>query len=445
MAIALQLQPTLQIHGQMVRLSASDFILIPSLFLTLPFIYKRPRLLSSCCLISLLLFCVALAIAYVHGIQQLGVITKWATVKMIGGLVVLGYFLVGVTVAISGGTHAKKIFVATFSITASVLVFLYLMLVIGPPALSKLANIGHTYAGLTANRNAEGLLLLFALCLVAGFSQALDGKRFPWLSWLVLTLLIIGLVLTISVTAWIAAAVCVSLLVVLRVIELHKVCALLLAALTVVAVLAANVDRFRFQLDVAFHKIAVLTSIVNGSDQPQSANESVEETKQAKKQKLTLNQKQRRKEFLREFARQSSVAPRMETNREAIRLWREAPVLGKGLGYFLEMQRESNMFGAAPIQIHNTLLWLLAEFGLIGFLCFVGFLCCAGYQLLRIVMAPGNAASEETRTFALSMLVFCLGWQIMSLMHELMFQRVVWFGLGLALGCAHRQRLASAA
>ena len=59
----------------------------------------------------------------------------------------------------------------------------------------------------------------------------------------------------------------------------------------------------------------------------------------------------------------------------------------------------------------------------------VSLLCCV-YSLRRLT---SRVWPPDEAPFALAVLVFIVGWQIMSLAHELMYQRVVFFVLGLAL------------
>jgi len=64
--------------------------------------------------------------------------------------------------------------------------------------------------------------------------------------------------------------------------------------------------------------------------------------------------------------RGTTIESRMTYNREALSLFLESPIWGKGLGYFEAIPGRG--------VVHNTYLWILAEFGAVGFAVFMWFL-----------------------------------------------------------------------
>jgi len=85
--------------------------------------------------------------------------------------------------------------------------------------------------------------------------------------------------------------------------------------------------------------------------------------------------------------------------------------------------------------IHNSLLWVAAELGLVG-LCAYGFL----------FVAIGNAVrTRRERTDSKVLIVGCIvAFAVVSLAHDMMYQRVLWLLLGAAMASPCALRLARA-
>jgi O-antigen ligase len=107
----------------------------------------------------------------------------------------------------------------------------------------------------------------------------------------------------------------------------------------------------------------------------------------------------------------------------AWRLFQSSPWLGTGLGYFIEFFPRVD---GSNLIIHSTYLWLLAEFGLIGFAVF-------GASALGLLLGVWRRARIDDGCRLVVLLLAGLG--TMSLVHDLLFQRMAYFALGLALAC----------
>lgn len=108
------------------------------------------------------------------------------------------------------------------------------------------------------------------------------------------------------------------------------------------------------------------------------------------------------------------------TVRDGFLMFKEHPIFGAGLGVFIEQWQ-----GAYPLIIHNSLVWLLAEFGFIGALAFsVPAIRIVGQELRRF-------RSNDTAGYLLILVI--AGFGAMSLFHELLYQRAMWFLLGAGL------------
>ncbi|TVR99875.1 MAG: hypothetical protein EA406_01775, partial [Rhodospirillales bacterium] len=76
--------------------------------------------------------------------------------------------------------------------------------------------------------------------------------------------------------------------------------------------------------------------------------------------------------------------------------------------------------------IHNSLLWLLAELGLVGTSVFLFGFAALTYSVLRHCRLP---ASPRDRLLLLLLFIFGM----FSLVHEVVYQRIFWLVLGLTL------------
>lgn len=115
---------------------------------------------------------------------------------------------------------------------------------------------------------------------------------------------------------------------------------------------------------------------------------------------------------------ESSDAGRWLLIIESFSLWLNSPFYGSGLGAFYASSADT--FGFKVI-IHNTPLWILAEFGLLGFIAF----------LLPFVMLTYYAFFRCQSKFISSCLILLLAtFGMMSLFHEVLYQRIFWFFLG---------------
>lgn len=115
---------------------------------------------------------------------------------------------------------------------------------------------------------------------------------------------------------------------------------------------------------------------------------------------------------------------RSRINAAVLDLFKQSPWVGQGLGGFLE--RSPQILGYS-IGIHNTWLWILVDFGLLGFslaLLTISLIC------VYVVRAKlWSSPDPYQRAFLLGLVCFAL----FSQFHEMSFQRIMWFCLGLLL------------
>ncbi|CFX33466.1 membrane protein of unknown function [Candidatus Filomicrobium marinum] len=125
--------------------------------------------------------------------------------------------------------------------------------------------------------------------------------------------------------------------------------------------------------------------------------------------------------------RKGSDQERMESIVQGLELWRQAPLLGHGLGGFIH---DRIAHGQKALVIHNVPVWILAEMGLVGFaLIATGFVMFVGglmsYRLLPNAKIVANAAF-------ICLVAFCLG----GLTQDFFYQRIFWFIAGLLVALA---------
>lgn len=102
-------------------------------------------------------------------------------------------------------------------------------------------------------------------------------------------------------------------------------------------------------------------------------------------------------------------------------MWQDHPFMGAGLGAFLEAY---NDFKPKPLSIHNTALWILAEMGIIGFALFLALPLIILRHFVRNRDATLSAAD-------FSLLAVLLSAALFSQTHEILYQRIFWFVLGM--------------
>jgi len=119
-----------------------------------------------------------------------------------------------------------------------------------------------------------------------------------------------------------------------------------------------------------------------------------------------------------QFSYEVSDRGRMKLMLASWDAWLRHPLIGGGLGSFLS--DSMSVLGFESI-IHNTLLWLMAEMGVVGALPFV-------IAFFLMVRSAWRRHVDTVR--AQGVLLLMLTFSVMSLFHEVLYQRIFWLGLG---------------
>jgi O-antigen ligase len=330
---------------------------------------------------------VALLVGFVIGWSRIG-FEGWAAVRIVGWLGLLGHLAVAAWIAseVRARRLAQLVFIvgASAAVTPDVVAILTSTVLIDPDACGWPAAA----YGLSANPNAYAFMLLAALC-AAGCQSRRGLIGGPILSASVFCALVFALALTSSRSGW-AAAIAVSMVMLL---------AGAAPRVPLVAGSAAGVALAALLLGVL-----VCSATTAVSTEVQALGRLASEP----------------------AALDAFMVERVHSQVRALEMFLEHPLLGTGLGVFF---REELASGEGALIIHSTPLWLLAEGGLVTAAAFGA----AAIAAVTGLVGQIRAGQPEAKADAWTALTLLLAFAIMSLAQELLYQRSLWFLLGLSL------------
>lgn len=117
---------------------------------------------------------------------------------------------------------------------------------------------------------------------------------------------------------------------------------------------------------------------------------------------------------------------RRTISQHALDLWREKPFFGVGLGSFIYAHEETTSL----LRIHNTVLWVLTEMGLVGVMFLIAF---ARLMAQRVAMIGD-------RSLRVVFYVLFFGAAAASMGMEVSYQRYLWVFLGMAFAAGAQIR-----
>lgn len=416
MGILLQIQPNIILEGLKLRFCAADLVVIPAFAFSLVLARKKfPKPLFVVFSIFAAL-CVVFAWAYYLSISN-SMMVGWTTAKLFGVFLMLVYLITGAALGVLGGEEGRRLFAVSYVFFAVGTIVISGTNMFWPESLSLFTMLPKQYrlSGLTGNPIAFALVVLLAVCLTVAYRHTIRNLFNDAAYILILGILLAGALLSSSASIWLTMPLCLAIFVLSRDLSFKHVALSAVAASLILACLSLTTknDVLKEQFGTTLQKVMWLMPGTSENSEPvlQQDNDS------------TFTEK----------AMFRSIEPRKITNKAAWEAWKTAPIFGQGLGYIMHRQKAEKTFGDHPIQVHNTLLWLLAETGIIGFAVFITFLLCVFYILIASRSAAHILRHDNSSSFILAVAIFCIGWQVMSLANELMFQRIVYFSLGMAL------------
>jgi hypothetical protein len=323
----------------------------------------------------LLAITAALTVALFVGHQKLGHWSMWALVNKWGGWFALAaYFTIGTAIVRTGGVELRNEFLRVFLITAAIVACVNLVAL---PWLVSYYTLPfgvefERATGGMANSNAFGFL-----CAVAALLSIAIAERVGFF----LTPLLAAIWFSASrgaLLALVCGVLAYALLAPRTLLPAARPAAMAIAVIALVTGVSIAVDPTR------------LTKIQTGhSPMGFLSTERID------------------------FSA-ATIVERGEQNARAWDLLKDEPLFGHGLGYFIETTGST---------LHNSLLWLLLETGLIGASLFTAFLFAAVRTLYL----------DRDEQFSLAMIPVAAAFMAISLTGEFLYQRHLWFLLGLAL------------
>jgi hypothetical protein len=381
-----------------------------------------------------------LVFGFLHGVLEIGV-TQWAFAsRLMGWLVLLGYISVGYLTVSYMGSHGLRRIAETLVATGVVVVLLQIILrwldysgwVSGLHVTSK-------FEGYADNRNAFAFQMLICSILILAYSSLMReadqramaeaaveggagtapktgftaqslaaGFRLPLFS-LLHGIVLVGLLLSSSRAGLITGAVLLVLAWMARLADRR-----LIAYSLIIAVIGWGLPQW-------FGK-----PVIQATQDPVSKSAGNLEQRETpiKPGGTGKEPLEKRSPMQIRFSKETSDLERWDTILRGVEMWRESPVLGAGLGVFIE---KSTTWFKRPIVIHSTPVWILAEFGLVGVALFAWVL----FVLVRSLWRSGLALPAH-RAIAMLLLVFL----IFGLVHDIFYQRIFWLVLGAAAAVA---------
>lgn len=124
---------------------------------------------------------------------------------------------------------------------------------------------------------------------------------------------------------------------------------------------------------------------------------------------------------------------RSKTFSDGFALWQQHPLMGGGLGAYKDYQTKTR--GEFSDVIDCTPLWLLAEMGVIGLSAFAALFLLTLWRIFRKIRS-----GEDPHGVYLGIFMMLVIFGAMSLLHELLYTRFIWFFMGLALALPPEER-----
>ncbi|MDW3206367.1 MAG: lysylphosphatidylglycerol synthase domain-containing protein [Alphaproteobacteria bacterium] len=328
-----------------------------------------------------------ISIGFLIGADRFGV-TPWAlNNRLIGWLFILGYFLAGCALASLWGRRGLRRLSDFVIATAVVVTLANLAHQIAWRMFDAPLSLAAEFEGFAANRNAYAFQLLAALCCSFAYwrpGSAIPLRRFTWP---ILTgVLLFGLWQSSSKTGIGVGLMIIVLCSFLRIVSLRFLAQSLLAAVLLYAIVWALPGLF--PADEVQAGTAVSRGIASFDTRGQ-------------------------------LERLFSVS-------SAFDLWREAPIFGAGLGAFVH---RAVSFDGGSLVIHATPVWILTEFGIVGFAIAAALPCYGLYHVWKY--RPRWSDSRNAL-----ILTICFAFVLFSFAHDISYQRIFWLFLGASLGLA---------
>ena len=363
-------------------------------------------------------------------------LSNWALFnRFIGWFILLGYYATAIWIALNTGRSGVYIFSLSIVIGAiipSAFHFVAAKLNQFIKTDNWIEGIAVDFApdqlsGLMSNPNAFAIPLCFGLAFSLIYFREAHSKKIAASQILVIFLLVTGVIATASRAAWIAAGFIILAYPFFRLPNWRDFAGLSLAVLMVLGNAMMHDEKSLLQDYDRSGLAAVIKAkemLEFSPSDAQPTDEEIAALPELPGAKPSIN----------------SLQIRMIQLKEATEMWKESPLLGIGLGRYLENTKGVN---GQKIVLHSTPLWILTETGLAGSVIFLGGL--AGLYLIifkqirrasQIELGPKYREADFYKTIFL----FLTAVGLISVFHDILYQRILWLLLGVVIGLMHLSR-----
>lgn len=340
--------------------------------------------------------------ALLNGYIVNGTIASWAFInKYIGFLILLSYLALGgwIVTNAKDARYITTLFMGVFTkfflltVALSLLAFFLQPLMPLPLWISD-----YPWDGLMANRNAYMVTFIIAFIFII-WSYTDNKTMIPtWAQSIFWFCLPIFFVFNASRTGWIIAI-----------------------ALAVILLLKNPIKRLK-----SIIPFLILGVIITYASFYATTSATSEILQGRQMQHLLALQNERDELYMGDEKRYIAV----EDGLELYRLYN--PIIGAGLGSYRPFQIKKR--GEFIEIIDFSGLWLLVETGALGVTIFASFFLACLWSLYQTGFVNNNNPYHR------SMLIFLIMFAAMSMLHELIYTRALWFALGLALAYNHKDQ-----
>ena len=333
---------------------------------------------------------VVILLGFLLGVWRFGIIHWALNNRLFGWLMLLGYAATGALLVGAWGRHGQRRICELILATGAAVIITSLGMEAGEDLFGLRLTIASNFDGFSANRNGFSFQLILALC--CGIAMSPLRRSGLWQAvWVGLTgIVLFGIWQTQSKTGLIVAS---SLLLLCLIFHLGHRRTLGLSLVTALGIYAA---------------LWLASLLLDGS-----AGGAVVAGAGF------------------ELPNQTSLSEHWDTILNGLLMWRDNPLIGGGLGAYVNFNHLSE--NGEPLIIHSTAVWLMAEFGVIGFVVFAAL---PAYGIKLAFRRYPRLKSPRV------ILLICIAYSfiLFGLPHDVFAQRIFWLllGVGLASYCKRR-------
>lgn len=331
--------------------------------------------------------CLIFGYAFLLGWMRLGW-TAWAMNKFLGWYVILGYLCLGISFAHYYGYEGicKLLKIAIYTL-AVVILFEVSKQILCLYALD-LANLTPFFAGFSRNKNA----FAFQILIVLGLTHILIHIA-SWRGKLMISFIYFALIYTWSRFSLLMLGPLILMGLATRILTVRMV---------------VNLALLTFGWSTLYWIILGPLSLFSGT----SMYYLISVTHRL---------------LIENYSHEGSNLERIRSLFEGIELWQAFPIWGAGLGAFVQKNFTlHNHF----LVIHNSLVWLLAEFG------FVGASIMVTYFTQIFIRSIQNRYTTQSKMILILLIIF----SVSCLVHDMTYQKIFWFFLGMSLAYIPTER-----